>query len=65
MDKSFHPTLYKNLHIYAGIKINHLRAKCFKGSINIYLHFMPFLHIGTTQVVEILPQVRQELTYST
>ena len=38
-----------------------------RGSINIYmyLHFVLFLHIDTTQVVEILPQIRQEPTYST
>ena len=45
--------------------INPLRAKLFRGSINIYLHFVSFLHIDITQVVEILPQVRQEPTYST
>ena len=44
---------------------NPLRAKCFRGNINIYLHFVSFLHIGTTQVVEILLQIRQESTYST
>ena len=32
--------------------INPLRAKFFRG--NIYLHFVSFLHIDTTQVVEIL-----------
>ena len=32
---------------------------------NIYLHFISFLHIDMTQVVEILPQVGQERTYST
>ena len=35
------------------------------GNINIYLHFVSFLHIDATQVVEILPQMRQETTYST
>ena len=40
-----------------------LCAKFFKGSM--YLHFVSFLHIDITQVVEILPQVRQELTYFT
>ena len=35
------------------------------GNINIYLHFVSFLHIGMTQVVEILPQIRQEPTFST
>ena len=45
--------------------INPLRAKFFRGNINIYLHFVLFLHIDATQVVEILPQIRQEPTYST
>ena len=47
--------------------INPLRAKFFRRNINIYmyLHFVSFLHIDTTQVVEILPQIRQEHTYST
>ena len=45
--------------------INPLPAKFFRGNINIYLHFVSFLHIDTTQVVEILPQIRQEPTYST
>ena len=31
----------------------------------LYLHFVSFLHIDMTQVVDILPQVRQEPTYST
>ena len=48
-----------------GISINPLRAKFFRGNINIYLHLVSFLHIDTTQVVEILPQIRQEPTYST
>ena len=45
--------------------INPLRAKFFAENINIYLHFLSYLHIDTTQVVEILPQIRQEPTYST
>ena len=45
--------------------INPLRAKFFRENINIYLHFVPYLHIDTTQVVEILPQIGQEPTYST
>ena len=45
--------------------INPLRAKFFTGNIDIYLHFVSFLHIDMTQVVEILPQTRQEPTYST
>ena len=47
------------------IVINPLRAKFFRGEHHIYLHFVSFLHIDTTQVVKILPQVRQEPTYST
>ena len=38
--------------------INPLRAKFFRGNINMYLHFMSFLHIDLTQVLKILPQVR-------
>ena len=37
---------------------NPLRAKFFRGNINIYLHFVSFLHIALTQVAEILPQIR-------
>ena len=55
------------LHASAAVKENGLHkhdlyplhAKFFKGNINIYLHFVSFLHIDTTQVVEILPQIRQ------
>ena len=42
-----------------------LRAKFSWENINIYLHFVSFLHSDTMQVVEILPQIRQEPTYST
>ena len=45
--------------------INPLRDTFFRGNIYIYLHFVSFLHIDTTQVVEILPQISQEPTYST
>ena len=44
--------------------INPLHAKFFRGNINIYIHFVSFLHIDTMQVVKILPQIRQEPTYS-
>ena len=30
-----------------------------RGNKNIYLHLISFLHIGMTQVVENVPQVRQ------
>ena len=46
-------------------EINPLRVKFFRANINIHLHFVSFLHIDTTQVVEILPQIRQQPTYST
>ena len=46
-------------------ELNPLCAKVFKGNKNIYLHFMSFLHMDKTQVVEILLHVRQEITYST
>ena len=45
--------------------VNPLRAKFFRGNIDIYLYFVSFLHIDTMQVVEILPQIRQEPTDST
>ena len=38
---------------------NPLHAKFFRRNKNIYLHFMSFLHIDMTQVVEVLPQLRQ------
>ena len=45
--------------------INPLRAEFFRVNINIYLHFMSFLHTNKTQVVEIPPRVRQGPAYST
>ena len=47
------------------ITINPLRAKFFRENINIYLQFVSYLHIDTTQVVESLPHIRQEPTYFT
>ena len=44
--------------------INPLRAKFFRGNINIYLHFLSLHHIDMTQIVEILPRVRQGPIYS-
>ena len=46
-------------------RFNPLHAKFFRGNKTIYLHFMSFPSIDITQVVEILPQVRQVLTHST
>ena len=48
----------------AQFSINLLRAKIFRGNINIYLHSVSFLHIDATQVFQILPQIRQEPAYS-
>ena len=45
--------------------LNPLHTKLLRGNKNIYLHFMPFLHIDMTKVVEILPQGKQGPTYST
>ena len=45
------------------ITLNPLSAKFFRGNINIYLHFVSFLHIDMIQVLKILPQVRQGPTY--
>ena len=50
---------------FSTLRVNPLRAKFSIGNTNIYLHFVPFLHIHATQVVEILPQIRREPTYST
>ena len=45
--------------------INSLRAKFPRGSTNIFLHFMSFLRICITHVVEIMPPLRQGLPYFT
>ena len=47
------------------MSINSLRAKFFRGNINIYLHFMSLLHIDVTHVLKTLPQLRPGPTYST
>ena len=48
-----------------GLVLNPLRAKFFRGNINIYLHFMSLLHIDMTHVLKICPHVRPGHTYST
>ena len=50
----------KVLTLYV-LNVNPLCAKFFRGyiNINIYLHFMSFLYIDLTQVLKILPQVRE------
>ena len=47
------------------VLINSLRAKFLRQNINIYLHFLSFLHTNKTQVSEITPRVRQGPAYST
>ena len=37
--------------IHATVLLNPLHAKFFGGNINIYLHFMSFLHIDLAQVL--------------
>ena len=51
--------------VLVRLLLNRLHAKFYRGNINIYLHFVSFLHIDTMQVFDILPQIRQEPTYST
>ena len=46
-------------------EFNPLRAKFLRENKNVNLHFMSFLHTDKTQVVEILPWVRQGPAYST
>ena len=45
-------------------RIDPVCAKFFRRNRNIYFHFMSFFHIDMVEVDEIIPQVRQELTYS-
>ena len=50
---------YGIIHTVADVSlINNLRAKFFRGNINIYLHFVSLLHIDMTQVLRILPQAQ-------
>ena len=44
---------------------NPLRAKFFRGIINIYSHFISLLHIDMTQVLKIRPHVRRGPAYIT
>ena len=58
--------VYSNTECKAfPIQINPLRAKLLRENINIYLHFMSFLHTNKTQVAEIPPGVRRRPAYST
>ena len=51
--------------LWIFISLTPLRARFLRENINIYLHFLSFLHTDKTQVVEILPRVRQGPAYST
>ena len=44
--------------------VNPLHARFFRGNKNTYSHFISFFQIDMTQVVEIISQVSQEVTYS-
>ena len=46
-------------------KLNPLHAKLFRRNKKTYITFYVIPHIDITQVVKILPQVRQGPTYST
>ena len=54
---------FANLHLTQDIKyiktLYVLNFKFVRGNINIYLHFVSFLLIDTTQLVEILLHIRQ------
>ena len=47
-----------------GNPINPLVAKFFWGNINIYLHYISFLHNDSTQELKTLSQVREGPLYS-
>ena len=60
------PTDHKRpTKIHHTTPLNPLRAKFFRGNVNIYLHFVSLLHIDVAQVLKILSQVRSGITYST
>ena len=48
---------------YHNVVINPLHAEVFLEKM--YLQFISYIHNEISQVVEIVPHVRQELTYST
>ena len=45
--------------------LNSLCAKFFRGNINMYSHFMSFLHTDKPKIIEILPRIRPGHTYFT
>ena len=46
-------------------KVNSLHAKFFRGNINMYLHFVSFIHTDMPKIIEVLPRIRAGLTYFT
>ena len=52
--KSLISACHECMKITMEFLINPLRAKLFRGNINIYQHFVSFLHIDTMQVVNIM-----------
>ena len=50
-------TITKKQHYYCQhmCGVNPLRAKFFRGNINIHLHFVSLLNIDVTQVLKIVP----------
>ena len=45
--------------------LSNIFSKRNQNHIHVYLYYMSFLHIDMTQVVEILPQVKQGYIHST
>ena len=59
------PTFHRGIMSWLNMfDTNPLRAKFIKGNINMYLHFILFLHINMTQAAEIPPCVKQGSTLS-
>ena len=58
-------TLISTFAVQIEGNVNPLCAKFFRENINMYLHFMSFLHTNKASVVEIPPRVRQGPAYST
>ena len=52
---------YCRYQAFPLLTINSLRDKFFRGNINTYLHFMPFLHTEMLKIIEILSRMRPGL----
>ena len=50
---------------FQAVHVNPLRAKLFRGNINMHLHLMSFLHIDMPQIIETRPRIRAGLSYFT